>query len=182
MKILIDVDGVVAELDSEWLRRYNQDYKDHMTKKDWTSWGIHNLVKPECGTKIYEYLWMDDLYNNVLPIEGSLFGVQHLRSMGHRCVFVTSGIQPAKIRWLFNQGFLTSKIWQSDPDVAIVNDKSLIHGDVLIDDRPKNIDDFLKNFGSDAILFDQPWNQEYHDVKRATSWNDVLACIELIRE
>ena len=175
MKILIDVDGVVADLDREWLRRYNQDYNDHLTKKEWTKWGIHDLVKPECGTKIYEYLWMDDLYNNVLPIEGSLFSVRHLRSMGHRCIFVTSGIQPAKIRWLFNQGFLTSKVWQSDPDVAIVNDKSLIHGDLLIDDRPKNIDDF----GGNAILFDQPWNQEYNLVYRAKYWNDVLAQINL---
>lgn len=180
MRILIDVDGVLADTHTEWMRRYNADYNDNLKSSDVTRWGTHEFVKPECGTKIYDYLWDETLYDGVFPIKGSQSGVDALRKMGHRCVFVTSGIQPAKIKWLYRFGFLTSKIWQSDPDVAIVNDKSLIEGDLLIDDRDKNVDDFIHTFNADAILFNQPWNQEYNKVYRANNWNDVLAYVEAV--
>ena len=52
MKILVDVDGVCADLHMTWLHRYNTDYDDHLIHSDITRWAIHEFVKPECGTKI----------------------------------------------------------------------------------------------------------------------------------
>jgi 5'(3')-deoxyribonucleotidase len=171
---LVDVDGVVADSHSEWLRLYNQDYNDTLTSENITTWNTHEFVKPECGNKIYEYLWRPDLYDNVKPIDGALSGIKWIRNQGHRVVFVTSGIQPAKIEWLHRNGFLTGQYWQSDRDVAIVTDKSLIKGDFLIDDRIENCQEFSK-YGK-SILFSQPWNFG-SDLLCVESWAGLISYI-----
>lgn len=168
--ILMDVDSVVADLMPEWLLRYNLEYKDILKPSNITAWDIHQLVKPECGKKIYQYLWDENLYNNVKPIDGALSGIQWLRACDYRVVFVTSGIQPAKIKWLYEHGFLTGTIWQSDKDVVVASDKSLIKGDYLVDDNMDN----CKKFHATSILFAQPWNYNDSAMTRVNSWADLI--------
>ena len=107
MRILVDVDGVCADLHSSWLRRYNEDYNDHLIAADITRWQIHEFAKPECGTKIYEYLSDPALYEDTMEIWGALDGINKLRSLGHEVVFVTSGFIPGKVEWLCKRGFST---------------------------------------------------------------------------
>ena len=56
MIILVDVDGVVANLADEWIKRYNADWDDNLTKEKIKTWGIVEHIKPECGNRIYEYI------------------------------------------------------------------------------------------------------------------------------
>lgn len=154
---LVDVDGVLADLCTAWLNAYNQDYDDNLVPENLTRWATHEFVKPECGRKIYDYLWDENLYADVYPIDGASAGVRWLRDKGHTVVYVTSGIQPAKIRWLRDWNFLTDfDNWQFSDDVVITHNKRLIKGDYMIDDYPVNLD----NFSGQPILFAQPWNQD----------------------
>lgn len=166
---LVDVDGVVAQTDVEWLKLYNHDYGDEMTVDDWTHWYIHNLVKPECGTKIYDYLWRYDLYDKVLPMDGAVSGIHWLRERGNRVVFVTSGVQPAKIQWLEQYGLISN--WKYSSDVVVAHDKSIIMGDILIDDRIEN----CQNFHGMSWLFKQPWNSgEDAPLTRVNNWSEIV--------
>src|SRR5690625_2202655 len=63
--ILCDVDGVVADLLTEWVRRYNAKYDDDLSPEDITEWEMHRNVKPECGTDIHNFLRMPNLYSMV---------------------------------------------------------------------------------------------------------------------
>ena len=76
--IAMDVDSVVADLGTAWLNRYNRDYNDNMTNENILSWDTHKYVKPECGKKIYEYIEDPSLYDEVLPICGSLWAMDAL--------------------------------------------------------------------------------------------------------
>lgn len=171
--ILVDVDGVVADIHTAWLRSYNRDYNDTLQVSDIKAWAMHEFVKPECGKNIYRYLNFPDFYDDVLPIEGALEGVQILRDFGYRIVFVSAGFHEAKARWLCKQGFCVEfpypdRSWSTPTDLILANDKSLIRGDYLIDDRPDNL------FGHSArgILFDQPWNQAPF-YPRVNGWHGV---------
>ena len=157
--ILMDVDGVVCDLHSSWLGLYNKDYDDDLHNEEITAWDMVEFVKPECGKKIYEYLENPDIYKNALPIVGAWGGCMKIRKMGHRIVFVSAGFYPAKVEWLNRWGFLREfpyedKRWQTATDMALVNDKSLIVGDLLIDDRYENVIDSKCL----ALMFMQPWN------------------------
>ncbi len=168
----IDIDDVVADLPAEWLRRYNRDWSDSLTRADITGWDIARLVKPECGERIFEYLYQPDLYDCVKPFPGALAGVEALRRGGCRAVFVTSANEAQsgpKLSWLDRHGFLTAKHRQS-PDYAAMHDKSLLRAHALVDDGPQN----LERFAGYKVLFSSTHNQEETRFPRAADWDDVL--------
>lgn len=170
MNILVDIDGVVADTHAALLTLYNKDYDDDLRVEDITSWEMHHFVWPECGRKIYSYASHPDLYKMTMPMRGALQSVSLFRSWGHRVVFVTAGMFPMKIQWLYENGFLSGIDWEYDPDIVVAADKGLVHGEILIDDRPENL-----LIGD--ILFDRPWNQESMRNFRAYSWLDVVEAI-----
>jgi 5'-nucleotidase len=55
----------------------------------------------------------------------------------------------------------------------ITKDKTMVNGDVLIDDKPEVKG--LCNPSWEHILFDQPYNQEVVGKRRIMSWSDFDA-------
>jgi len=184
MRILVDVDGVVADTQEEWLRRYNFEWEDCLRQQDITAWDVHRFVKPECGLRIYDYLKQEDLYGSVKPVDGALEGVAALRRAGHEVVFVSAGFFPGKVQWLNTHGFLLDlphgrEAWETARDVVLANNKTIIQGDVLVDDKYDNVAEF---FDGAAILFDRPWNGRHQFYPRAFDWEQVVEFVEEIHE
>lgn len=135
--VLLDVDQVVADLHTEWLRRYNMDWDDDLKSEDIVAWDVANFVKPECGKRIYSYLRDADLYDNVKPMPGAEVAVAILKSAGFRVVFVTAAndvAAGAKMRWLVKH-----RLASSYDEIVVATDKSLIHGDFFVDDYYENL-------------------------------------------
>lgn len=154
--IAVDVDGVLADLHVEWLRRYNRDYNDDLKYEQITEWGLNKLVKPECGKGIFKYLSQPDLYEFIPPIKDSQTGVKSLRTMGWRVVYATScvrGMADQKWEWLEKWGFLETGPLSHD-DLVILHDKALINADSLIDDHFGNFKDWTRH----GILLSAPYN------------------------
>lgn len=178
MRILVDVDGVIADIHAVWLKMYNADYDDRMTLSDITKWGMHELVKPECGKKIYDYLKHPEFYLQVPAIENALWGVLKLRE-DNEVIFATSGFYSTKVEWLALNGFLNgehqvgSEWWRTATDVVIASNKSIIRADCLIDDYPEN----LRNFSGARLLFDRPWNKGFSDFGRVMNWEDLILAV-----
>jgi 5'-nucleotidase len=178
--IACDIDGVVADLHTEWLRRYNRDYHDDMTSTDIKCWDMAQSVKPECGNKIFDYLHQSDLYHYVSPIAGAIEGVAALREAGHRVVFATAAnIDQAgnKLRWLETHRFL-KLLHGTSRDYMEMQDKSLIQADLLIDDHAGNCDTFRGR----TILFSQPHNASCPDHKRAGDWSEVVTLVNKLTQ
>jgi 5'-nucleotidase len=170
-RILVDVDCVIADLMDEWLGMYNAEYNDTLTAGQITSWGMEEFVKGECGTKIYDYLWLPNLYDYVKPIDGAITGVRWLRRHGFDVRFVTSGLHAGKAKWLGNQGLLLGEFPLYSPDLIVAHDKSIIKADIMIDDNVKN----CESFSGFAIVFGQPWNSHAASQHlRADDWADVI--------
>jgi len=167
------VDGVVANLMEGWLRLYNQDHGTTLDTRDITQWDIHKIPKiAEQGVKIYDYLHRADLYDSVQPINGAQEGVQGLRELGHRVVFVTTnvkGMTDPKWTWLEMWGFLPKGRHNQD-DLAVVADKLLIDTAIHIDDKPATIEDWVEKKHRRGILFEQPWNSHALDHKHSNFW------------
>lgn len=172
--ILCDVDDVVADLLGEWIRRYNHDWGDALTRDDFTDWDCTKFVKPECGARFYRYIDQADIYREVKPIEYAQAAIETLRSNGHRVVFVTAGVHPGKYDWLRNYGFV-----DRPQDYVIAADKSLVTGAALIDDRLETAKHYTLGR---AILFGRPHNDPVHGhmipahVTRCADWHAVLEC------
>ena len=168
MRVLLDVDYCIAPLHEEWLRRYNRDYDDNLTHFQITEWNMSNFVKPECGENIYKYLNDPDLYDDMNPVHGSKEAVALLCAYGYDVRFVTSGVHKGKIDFLYRHKFI-----DSESDYVIAADKSLIIGDVLVDDYGMN----LKTFKGVGILFDAPHNRSSSYGIRVYNWEEVVNTI-----
>jgi len=169
--IAMDVDGVVAALDTNWMAWYNRIYNDNVQASDITDWDVHKFVKPECGHKIYEFLKNPSLYDDVLPYPGASSSIAILKSQGHRIVYATTSPIESfgrKFLWLKQYGFITDL-----KDYFETNDKSLVRADILVDDRPKNLETFVGK----KVLYAQKWNAtEKWNINYlyAESWEDVI--------
>jgi 5'-nucleotidase len=172
------MDGVVADLHSPWLALYNAEYGDNLTPEKLSEWGVHPFVKPECGTKVYEYLDHKGLFASAPVIPGAQDGIRALLEMGCEVFFVTTA--PLHSQW----AILEKSEWidKHFPEVGAGNmvftrHKHLVRGDMLIDDYHGN----LEKFQGHDIIFDQPWNRAtrnrstgLHGTYRAFGWDDLI--------
>lgn len=175
--VFCDVDDVIADLCTEWVRLYNADYDDTLRREDVTDWNIAKFVKPECGDAIFNYFHNKDLYDKVLPVEGSTHGIFALREMGYRVVYATScniSMAGLKLQWLDDYGFLSMDMRGISKDYIEVSDKHLLLGDTLIDDYHHN----LNGFQGRRILFNASHNAgvSHNDFAftRAADWDEVV--------
>lgn len=175
MIIACDADGVTCNLDTPWLARYNRDYNDTMTRAQWTSWDVHNLVKPECGKKIYDYLQDPTLYDDVQPIDGCVEGIRELRDAGHEVIFATTcsfGMTDQKAEWFIRHGLSRDKSRGVflPKDFFPCSDKLKLDAHLLIDDNAETIRGWV-NKSRRAVLFEYPWNHGLLNDVPSTFWN-----------
>lgn len=161
--IALDVDDLLVEQVPALLAAYNRKYNDNLRPADLKTWGWAQYTRPICGDKLYE-LFTPQLYVDAVPVDGALAGVQLLREMNHKIIFVTSGplgIAQAKQDWLKWWGFLKGQGVYGDgriyEEFFQVNDKAAIRADWLIDDRVETI----TKFPGSTILFSRPWNKSW---------------------
>ena len=177
MIILVDVDDVCLDCVSRWLEMYNATAGTSFTRDDVHDWEFSGLnLNREV---LYGLLWHEDFYPNAKAIPDALDAIRFLRLLGHRVVYVTSSnpvSARAKMEWLSNHGFLIGKGAKRFDDVVICHDKSLIKGDVLVDDAVHN----LETSGAKVkILFDQPHNRAFvaNGFTRCLNWQEVVKAI-----
>jgi len=162
----IDVDQVTLDLLPVWLSLYNRDYHDNLQPKDITEWGIHHLVKPSCGKRIYDYLHLPELYEGIRVVDGAEQGIDFLRKF-FRVAFVTASTNPWQRTALEKLGFL-----KDGTTHHVEPNKGNVEASLMVDDNADN----LKAFKGYGLLFDAPHNQQEQLLKRHTrvfSWLDV---------
>jgi 5'(3')-deoxyribonucleotidase len=166
--IILDVDSVLVENIPALLERYNEWYDDSVTKEDILDWDISQFLKH--GTDVNALFADPTLYQRAQPVSGALEAVNYLRERRCRIIFATipwPGTEGAKLKWLLDHGFTTDK-----REYAEVQDKSVLIADaLLVDDNPKNLDDY----GGFGFLFAQPWNARSRGFKQVIqSWEAFL--------
>ncbi len=184
MQIIVDVDEVVAALLPVWIRKIMEacpGCPDPRQNPNWDTWDIKDQIPDVYHDRMFDLINTHAIYDEVEPVPGALEGIARLRSAGHRLIFATShvvGHAGAKLRWLVRQGVLENE--RHCYDYIETSDKSLVRGDILIDDRPRSCKNFVAvNNPWSAILF---MPRDIHPRYRrglttARDWNDVVSIV-----
>lgn len=139
--ILVDMDNTLVDLLRPWLAAYRDVGGEHILPEDVTSYNFEGLVK---NPKLFvQVLKSGGIFAEAKPMPGAQHGLRELLRE-HKVVIVT------KVN-SFNARAYDAKIgtmWRYFPEVdrrnmIFASDKSLIHGDVLIDDAPENLEAWL---------------------------------------
>lgn len=178
MRILVDMDGILADLLERWLQVYNDDHGDTVTKDDITTWSVHDHVK--IGHRVYDYLKLPRFFAELNPLPGAVVGFRQMQALGHEVLVCTAsgGGTSASCK----QDWCARHLGINRRDVIVTHHKTIIEADVLIDDKGRTVADWAKR-GKTAITIAYPHNkgvakhcalyaEDYRDTARA--WAEIV--------
>lgn len=181
IRILVDMDGVIADFEKESFDRYRTRYpelpfiplKERVTfyaSEDYnTRFGSEykQIIANICNEK--------DFFNSLPIIEGAKEALNQMIEKGYEVFLCTSPLQNfqycvlEKYEWI-NTHF--GKEWVAR--IILTRDKTIVNGDILIDDRPEiQGSDFPK---WKHILFHQPYNSQVNK-PRIVMWDEWEAVV-----
>ncbi|MFV1989475.1 MAG: hypothetical protein ACC652_01905 [Acidimicrobiales bacterium] len=175
MRLGIDLDGVVADFTSGWVRRYNRDFDASVRVDQVTTWGAPKQIT-HFSTMGEFWRWVRfcgegaSLFRRLDLYPGALESLQELANDGHEIVIVTSKPQFAvadTYAWIAEHGLPAAEI-------HIVDDKSEVSCELYVDDGPYNLERLLVGRPDSVVVrFVRPWNAPIAGVLDAHSWSDV---------
>ena len=177
MIILVDMDNTLADFDAAFLAAWRKKYPEEyfMPVEDRRTFHAIDDYPEHLREKIDEVYHAPGLVRNLPPVEGGIEAVHAMLKAGHDVRFCTSHLfryDPCvleKFQWIeeyFDPSFVDR--------IIITRDKTLVRGDLLIDDKPNIVGVATPSW--EHILYDRPYNREIKDKRRLTwaNWHDVV--------
>lgn len=178
MIVLVDQDNVLADFDGGFLTEWRRQFPDELfvSFEQRKNFKMYEDYPKELRDKISGVYTTAGFILNLPPLDGALEALTQMIELGHEVRICSSPLSKyqncveEKYAWVerhFGKDFVKR--------VILAKDKTLIKGDVLIDDKPK-ITGFL-NPEWEHIVFDRPWNRTVQDRRRITwqNWKQVLS-------
>ncbi len=177
MKILVDMDDVLADYEQGFIDRWVERHPDkpYVPIEKRASFTFKGDYPKELHPLVDEIRCVPEFNYLLKPITGGLEAITKMQDLGHAVFICTSPFLPYqncvldKYRW-------TEKHLGADwlERLIITRDKTMIRGDILIDDNPcvKGIE--IPTW--EQILYDQPFNRKITGKRRMTwaNWETVL--------
>lgn len=184
--LLIDIDGVVADLTGHILNKINQKHDTNYNNSHIVSWAFHSkhssIFKDEEHRLMANELFESSGLVADLPfIDGALNALNALQKTNrYKMVWATAPYEKAP-SWVFDRmNWFQKHLFQISPYYVFAQNKELIDGDILIDDKPENILSFVNEKPDirEGLLFTQPWNkdttEQHWKYNRVKSWDEIL--------
>lgn len=173
MRVLCDIDGVVANYNQRYLECLRLATGRFHRPEEITTWEYRDCLKltPE------DEKATDEILKHNLDLDEFPGAVDAVRDIArwHQVVFVTSPSYHIP-EWTYRRQAWLEKRFPGLP-VIHTKHKELIPGDVLIDDRPSNLRDWIyAHHNGWGILWAQPYNaNEAYGFRytREDSWDGV---------
>lgn len=176
LTILTDLDDVLWDLLGEWIDELNWRHGTKVKFEDVAEWNVGKYFPSLTKDQLYAPLNEPEMWAVIRPLPEAREMLMKLIEEGHTVRVVTATFYrsvPMKITALLRLfPFLK---WE---DVIIAHDKSVISGDVLIDDGEHNLT------GGNApmkFLFDRPHNRSFDaekaGIRRVGSWRELYEAI-----
>ena len=163
MVIGVDIDGVLNDLHTPWLKLYNDLANDNLKIEDVKSYDIAKYTKPGFDKKqFYTLLDTPGLFRNAPVLEGAQEGIQHLLDYKHT-VLIISAFYPSLIACAEKTEWLQEHFPMLDLRNCLIFTKAkhYIKMDMLIDDCAENLYKLTSPEeigGTYGVLFSKPYN------------------------
>lgn len=174
MTILVDIDSTITNFGEVLLNACNSYYKTNHQYKEITSynWFDKTFKDPWFATDCFSF------WDSVTVNPEAVSAIESWVKQKHKVLLVTAshfnstlGYKIKKTLEAFNPKLINER------NIIIAQDKSVIIGDVMIDDFPNN----LYSFNGTRICYAQPWNQDFNGSLRFSDWNKINEAINVIQ-
>jgi len=181
--ILVDLDGVVFDW-SNFVRSELHEIlppEQHKTHEEIHSFYLEDVYPgEEAARHLKKITSSKGLYSSLNPIEGSVEAVKKLGELGYEVFFCTAPETEYQDQmcWSEKAQAIESHFGEAwVRKLIITKDKTLIKGDVLVDDKPSRQIKGLYMPEWIQLLFDQPYNKDprqVHDTTWRGRWKDLF--------
>lgn len=168
LKLTLDMDDVLANTHEKLVKIILNDFKTNLTENDFKNKALKDVLHPKQMIKLYKIINSVGFFADIEVKEGAIETVKKLTN--YYTIYVASACMEFpnsfndKFSWL-NKHFSFIP-WTN---IVFCGYKDIIHSDYLIDDHPRN----LQNFSAEGILFNAPHNLSEHRYKRVANWEEV---------
>lgn len=168
MRILIDMDEVMADAIARFQEWYHRDFGIHITEQQLAGTKLQYIVPQAHQATVLSYPHQKGFFENLPLIENSREVIESLYRK-HEIYIVSAAMEfeyslPEKYRWLDTHFPFIH--WSRR---VFCGDKSVMKGDVLIDDHAFN----LSVFSGRPIMFTATHNINETGYERVNNWLEV---------
>ena len=153
--VLLDVDGVLCDFVAGVMRSVATVSDERIGENDWY-W--LDRLSPHAKRAYLADSAKPGFCYGLDPLPGAVTGVQQLLADGHDLVAVTAPLlhcptwEGERREWLRHHFGFKAR------DVIFTSRKDLVHGDVLIDDKPEHVREWEERWQRPGVLWAQPYN------------------------
>lgn len=172
MIILIDQDGVIADIErgfiETWRKMFPNEEYIPLSKRKTHSQRASYKEKEE---KFNNVFWSEGFFLNLPIIGGAKKAIEDMREEGYTVKICSAPISfykfciPEKYAWIEKN---LGTEWVKE--VILSRDKTLIHGDILIDDKPEVTG--VNTPSWKHVLFEAPYNEHSIKPKIKSDWSN----------
>ena len=179
-RVLLDVDGVLADFLTEFLEFGNTLTGKKYKKEDIKKWNIFSYFDEENCQKCIKHLSDPGFANKLKPYSGSIEALEEIKKLAE--VFIVTVPVYSSLTWVYERTNWLSRHFNISSDhIVYTASKELVSGDVFVDDRPEHVSLWKKyNPSGVAILWSQEYNKQHEIIcdYRTNSWNELIQIIK----
>lgn len=172
MLILVDQDGVLADFEVAFLGEYQRRHPElpYVPVEERTTFYVKEQYPAEHLPYVHAIHGTEGFYRSLPPIEGAVEAMEEMLAAGHDVNICTAPLTSnlycasEKHAWIAEH---LGKAWLKRTIIA--PDKTLVRGDILIDDRPEVRGRMQPTW--EHVVFGAPYNQDTTR-RRLAHWKD----------
>lgn len=183
MRILLDADGVLAELLSVWMQEYRFLTGDMVRVEDIKTYNFESYV--QFPHALVAALDSGQVFAQCRPENGAVAGVEHLLQQGHDVRVITYVLEETQTGYEQKRAWL--RRWFPEIARKVIfchsDEKQFVYGDVLVEDRPRTIEQWLARhpFGR-AFLVEHSYNADWKGHPRCIRVNNLLEVAGILQK
>lgn len=179
LRILVDMDDTIENFCETLVFMLNERFVLSVKPEDVIEWDLKKAFPTLTASDIFAPTNEAEFWKRVKPLPGAVEFLEQIHKDGHDIVIVTAS-SPESVPLKLNHMLFQFFPFISRKNIIIASRKDLIRGDVLIDDAPHN----LENFIGDKILMTANHNKNYQETNigasRAANWAEIYMLVSIL--
>jgi 5'(3')-deoxyribonucleotidase len=169
--VAIDLDGVIWDLVTPWINKYNIYYNDNIKYDDVLEYRLSNTLVKATQKELCDILLEPGFWDSVKPFKNSY---EYLNKMNEEFKIYIATKTHYKIFSTKVERLLSLFPFLNEEQIICIYDKELLEVDWLVDDCADNL-----YYGSyNKIILDAPYNRDYTEFIRAKDLKEVYNIIK----